>query len=70
MTGEREPLQPTSVGQERQTKNGEGNREKETKQKREERKKEKKKKTGLESETGWVEKGETDKTFTNGSSTF
>lgn len=69
MTGEREPLQPTSVGQERQTKNGEGNREKETKQKREERKREKKK-TGLESETGRLEKGETDKTFTNGSSTF
>lgn len=42
------------------------------KQSRKERKekREKKKKTGLESETGWVEKGETDKTFTNGSSTF
>lgn len=55
------------MDQERKTKNGEGNRKKETKQKREERKrktrKKKKKETGLESETGQVEKGETDKTL-------
>lgn len=42
MTGEREPLQSTSMDQERQTKNREGNRKKETKQKREEREKIKK----------------------------
>lgn len=40
MTGEREPLQSTSMDQERQTKNREGNRKKETKQKSEERKRE------------------------------